>query len=103
MSFSTGGSPPFDPDSETPTNTNEPYLDWINSVLAQSSIPPVITTSYGDDEQTVSPYHYAAEPSPLRRLNTLRYPKIMQLVCATYLPSLAVEVSLPFSQAATLG
>lgn len=56
--WSTGGSPPFDPDSETPTNTNEPYLDWINSVLAQSSIPPVITTSYGDDEQTV-PQDYA--------------------------------------------
>jgi hypothetical protein len=25
--WSTGGSPPFNPDSLTPTNTNEPYLD----------------------------------------------------------------------------
>lgn len=52
-SLSTGGSPPFNPDSQTPTDTNEPYLDWLNFVLAQSSIPGVITTSYGDDEQTV--------------------------------------------------
>ena len=53
--YSTGGSPPFNPDSNTPTNTNEPYLDWLNFVLAQSSIPQTFTTSYGDDEQTVSP------------------------------------------------
>lgn len=52
--YSTGGSPPFIPDSETPTNTNEPYLDWLNFVLAQSSVPQTFTTSYGDDEQTVS-------------------------------------------------
>lgn len=52
--YSTGGSPPFNPDSNTPTNTNEPYLDWLNFILAQSSIPQTFTTSYGDDEQTVS-------------------------------------------------
>ncbi|KAF9448952.1 subtilisin-like protein [Macrolepiota fuliginosa MF-IS2] len=56
--WSTGGSPPFIPDSLTPTNTNEPYLDWLNFVLSQTSIPPVITTSYGDNEQTV-PNDYA--------------------------------------------
>jgi tripeptidyl-peptidase-1 len=56
--WSTGGSPPFIPDDNTPTNTNEPYVDWLNFVLNQSSIPPVITTSYGDDEQTV-PLDYA--------------------------------------------
>ncbi|KAM6496816.1 Peptidase S8/S53 domain containing protein [Amanita muscaria] len=56
--YSTGGSPPFIPDSNTPTDTNEPYLDWLNFVLSQSTIPQVITTSYGDDEQTV-PYDYA--------------------------------------------
>jgi tripeptidyl-peptidase-1 len=55
---STGGSPPFTPDENTPTNTNEPYLDWLNFTLAQTSIPQVLTTSYGDDEQTV-PYDYA--------------------------------------------
>ncbi|KAG7091987.1 hypothetical protein E1B28_008374 [Marasmius oreades] len=53
--YSTGGSPPFNPDSNTPTNTNEPYLDWLNFILSQSSIPLVFTTSYGDDEQTVPP------------------------------------------------
>ncbi|RDX48143.1 subtilisin-like protein [Lentinus brumalis] len=56
--YSTGGSPPFDPDSNTPTNTNEPYLDWLNFILNQTSIPQTFTTSYGDDEQTV-PFDYA--------------------------------------------
>ncbi|KAI9444519.1 subtilisin-like protein [Lactarius indigo] len=56
--WSTGGSPPFIPDSNTPTNTNEPYLDWLNFVLAGTSIPQTISTSYGDDEQTV-PQDYA--------------------------------------------
>ena len=56
--YSTGGSPPFFPDSQTPTNTNEPYLDWLNFVLAGSSIPQTISTSYSDDEQTV-PIDYA--------------------------------------------
>lgn len=51
--FSTGGSPPFIPDSNTPTNTNEPYLDWLDFVLNSTSIPQTISTSYGDDEQTV--------------------------------------------------
>jgi len=58
-SYSTGGSPPFQADLNTPTNTNEPYLTWLNYVLGQSSVPQVISTSYGDDEQTV-PYSYAS-------------------------------------------
>ncbi|EKM50516.1 uncharacterized protein PHACADRAFT_263851 [Phanerochaete carnosa HHB-10118-sp] len=58
--YSTGGSPPFTPDSNTPSNTNEPYLDWLNFILAQSSVPQTFTTSYGDDEQTV-PSDYATE------------------------------------------
>lgn len=53
--YSTGGSPPFVPDSQTPTDTNEPYLDWLNFILSQSTIPQTITTSYGDDEQSVPP------------------------------------------------
>ncbi|KAG7444455.1 subtilisin-like protein [Guyanagaster necrorhizus] len=56
--YSTGGSPPFNPDSETITDTNEPYLDWLNYILANDTIPQTFTTSYGDDEQTV-PYDYA--------------------------------------------
>ncbi|MCJ1320877.1 hypothetical protein MMC15_006218 [Xylographa vitiligo] len=55
--FTTGGSPPFKPDLLTPTDTNEPYLAWLNFVLAMTAnnLPQTISTSYGDDEQTVPP------------------------------------------------
>ncbi|KAF7317715.1 Subtilisin-like protein [Mycena kentingensis (nom. inval.)] len=56
--YSTGGSPPFIPDSITTSNTNEPYLEWLNFVLNQTTMPQTFTTSYGDDEQTV-PQDYA--------------------------------------------
>ncbi|KAL1762764.1 peptidase S8/S53 domain-containing protein [Schizophyllum commune] len=56
--YSTGGSPPYNEDSQTPTNTNEPYLDWLEYILDQDDIPQTFTTSYGDDEQTV-PQDYA--------------------------------------------
>jgi len=58
--WSTGGSPPFTPDLATPYNTNEPYLEWLNFILGQpkDQIPKVISTSYGDNEQTV-PASYA--------------------------------------------
>ena len=56
--FSTGGSPPFNPDDNTPTDTNEPYLAWVQYALSAQDIPQVISTSYGDDEQTV-PLSYA--------------------------------------------
>ncbi|KAK5099652.1 hypothetical protein LTR24_001311 [Lithohypha guttulata] len=58
ISYSTGGSPPFQPDLLTPTNTNEPYLDWLEYVSNQEDVPQTISTSYGDDEQTV-PLSYA--------------------------------------------
>ena len=57
--YSTGGSPPFIPDSRNPRNGNEPYLDWLNFLAAQPSIPQTFTTSYADHEQTV-PADYAA-------------------------------------------
>ncbi|KAF2704980.1 subtilisin-like protein [Pleomassaria siparia CBS 279.74] len=57
-SYSTGGEPPFIPDIGTPTNTNEPYLAWVNWLLKQKSIPRVISTSYGEPEQTI-PRSYA--------------------------------------------
>ncbi|KAJ7230500.1 peptidase S8/S53 domain-containing protein [Mycena pura] len=56
--YSTGGSPPFITDSNTPSDTNEPYLDWLNFILSQTTVPQTFTTSYGDDEQTV-PLDYA--------------------------------------------
>ena len=56
--YSTGGSPPFTPDLATMTDTNEPYLTWLNYALAQADLPLVLSTSYGDDEQSV-PLSYA--------------------------------------------
>ncbi len=58
FTFNTGGQPPFYPDAATPTDTNEPYLTWVQYILAQQNIPQVISTSYGDDEQSV-PLSYA--------------------------------------------
>ncbi|KAJ7623738.1 peptidase S8/S53 domain-containing protein [Roridomyces roridus] len=56
--YSTGGEPPFNASSTTPTNTNEPYLDWLNYLLNQTTIPQTLSNSYGDQEQTV-PLDYA--------------------------------------------
>ncbi|KAF2729149.1 subtilisin-like protein [Polyplosphaeria fusca] len=57
-SYSTGGRPPHIPDLTTPDNNNEPYLTWVNWLLEQDSFPQVISTSYGEPEQTV-PKSYA--------------------------------------------
>ncbi|KAG2753011.1 subtilisin-like protein [Suillus brevipes Sb2] len=56
--YTTGGEPIYIPDLVTPNNTNEPYTYWLEHVLSQDDIPQTISTSYGDDEQTV-PYTYA--------------------------------------------
>jgi tripeptidyl-peptidase I len=56
--YSTGGSPPFNPDVNTPTNTHEPYLAFLNHILTRKKLPWVLSTSYGDDEQSV-PESYA--------------------------------------------
>lgn len=56
--YSTGGRPPFHPDIDTPTNNNEPYADFLDYVLSLDNPPLVISTSYGDPEQTV-PRAYA--------------------------------------------
>lgn len=58
FAYNTGGSPPFIPSLSTPTDTNEPYLAFLNYILAQDDIPNVFSSSYGDDEQTV-PQSYA--------------------------------------------
>ncbi|KAJ7750059.1 tripeptidyl peptidase A [Mycena maculata] len=59
--YITNSVPPYIPDQnqdgEQP-GVNEPYLDFIDYVLALDDPPTVITTSYGDDEQTV-PRDYA--------------------------------------------
>lgn len=57
--YTTGGSPPFiDDESLKGVNGNEPYLDWVNHLLAQTDLPLTISNSYADDEQTV-PKDYA--------------------------------------------
>ncbi|PWN28386.1 subtilisin-like protein [Jaminaea rosea] len=56
--YSTAGRPPFKADAFTPTNTNEPYEDELNYLIGLKKLPSVLSTSYGDDEQTV-PLEYA--------------------------------------------
>ncbi|KAI0080805.1 tripeptidyl peptidase A [Panus rudis PR-1116 ss-1] len=51
--YSTAGRPPFKPSVGTPTNTNEPYTDWLDFVLSHPNPPQTISTSYADEEQTV--------------------------------------------------
>jgi len=51
--YSTAGRPPFKPDAIVPTDTNEPYTDWLDFVLSHPNPPLAISTSYGDHEQTV--------------------------------------------------
>jgi tripeptidyl-peptidase-1 len=51
--YSTAGRPPFMPDSDTLVNNNEPYTDFLDFVLSNEDLPLVMTTSYGDHEQTV--------------------------------------------------
>lgn len=57
ISYSTGGQQPgFKPDNFTKTNSNEPYLAWVTKMvsLSDDELPYVVSTSYADNEQTVS-------------------------------------------------
>ncbi|KNF02662.1 hypothetical protein PSTG_04259 [Puccinia striiformis f. sp. tritici PST-78] len=58
--YSVGGSPPFIADLATPENSNEPFLEWLQFMFGkpQEEIPKVISSSYGDEEQSV-PLSYA--------------------------------------------
>ncbi|KAL4961557.1 S53 family peptidase [Aspergillus stella-maris] len=61
--FTTGGRGKLVPDLSSPDpeeNSNEPFLEFLQSVLKlnQSALPQVISTSYGEDEQTI-PESYA--------------------------------------------
>ena len=69
--YSTEGSPPFIPDSITLNNTNEPYLDWLDFILSQETIPQTISTSYGDDEQTVPPEYAKSVCNMFARLGAM--------------------------------
>ncbi|KAK2744003.1 polynucleotide 3'-phosphatase [Myotisia sp. PD_48] len=56
--FTTGGRGPLVPDLEQPdegSNSNEPYLDQLHYLrsLPNEKLPAVLTTSYGENEQSV--------------------------------------------------
>lgn len=59
--YSTGGLGELVPDLDQPSvNENEPYLDFLTYILGvpDDELPQTITTSYGEDEQSV-PEAYA--------------------------------------------
>ena len=56
--FTTAGRPPFNPSAGTTENNSEPYLEFLQYLLLQKNPPQTISTSYGDEEQTV-PIEYA--------------------------------------------
>ncbi|KAH9990680.1 Pro-kumamolisin [Xylariaceae sp. FL0662B] len=58
VAWNVGGEPPFIPSRAKVKNTNEPYMEWLNHILAQDDLPQVISVSYADEEQTV-PESYA--------------------------------------------
>ncbi|KAI1107157.1 subtilisin-like protein [Jackrogersella minutella] len=56
--YSTGGRAPLIPDLDQPdpsTGSNEPYLEYLTYLLglADTDLPHTLTTSYGEDEQSV--------------------------------------------------
>lgn len=58
IEYSTGGRAPLLPDQDQPTlsdDQNEPYLELLSYLLKlpQHKLPKVLTTSYGEDEQSV--------------------------------------------------
>ncbi|KJA29734.1 hypothetical protein HYPSUDRAFT_196076 [Hypholoma sublateritium FD-334 SS-4] len=58
--FTTAGRAPFIPDLDEPAgdDENEPYTTWLDFILSMPNPPLAISTSYGDDEQTV-PFSFA--------------------------------------------
>ncbi|KAJ4253783.1 hypothetical protein NW762_010177 [Fusarium torreyae] len=61
VEYIAGGAPPFVPNIDQPTaadNQNEPYLPYFRYLLSQKKLPAVISTSYGDEEDSV-PQEYA--------------------------------------------
>ncbi|CAK7231434.1 hypothetical protein SCUCBS95973_007915 [Sporothrix curviconia] len=62
IEYSTGGRGPLVPTPEEPTEpgSNEPYLEFLTYVLAlnDSQLPQTLSTSYGEEEQSV-PAEYA--------------------------------------------
>ncbi|KGO69681.1 Peptidase S8/S53, subtilisin/kexin/sedolisin [Penicillium italicum] len=53
--YNVGSKPPFLPRQNHTENRNEPYLVWLEYLLAQKELPRVISISYADDEKSVPP------------------------------------------------
>lgn len=85
--WSTNGIPPIWPDDLTTTALNnagagnEPYLNWVQYVLSQSSVPNVISTSYDDDEQSVPIvcFHGSLQCYKLTQCVVVRYPRLRRI------------------------
>ena len=62
VEFSTGGLGPLVPTPDQPNQpgSNEPYFEFLTNILAlpDSSLPQTLSTSYGEEEQSV-PKDYA--------------------------------------------
>jgi tripeptidyl-peptidase-1 len=62
LEYSTGGRGPLVPTADQPSQpgSNEPYLEFLQYILAQpdAALPQTLTTSYGEEEQSV-PQEYA--------------------------------------------
>ena len=93
--YSVGGSPPIVGGG---TNTNEPYLEFLNYLLSlnTASLPNTVSISYGDDE--VGTLYRKSQPLSLSLLLPLNSPPTrtqslcrMPTMCATSSPSLALE------------
>jgi tripeptidyl-peptidase-1 len=53
--YVTNGTQNFTADKDTTSNTNEPYMDWLQFMLKEDTVPQTIISPFGDDEQTVPP------------------------------------------------
>ena len=96
--YSTGGSPPFIPDEGTDTNSNEPYLDWLNFILNQTTIPQTV----GSFQHFLMKFALTANVSSLRAtamMNRL-FPSTMLHKSATCSPSWVPVVAALCSAAA---
>lgn len=102
--YSTGGLGELVPDLDEPTarsNQNEPYLDFLHYLLGlpDHELPTTLTTSYGEDEQSVPESYTNAYVKQPFETDPAAY---LSLEPATSLPSLVHAEFLCFSPAETL-
>lgn len=68
VEYSTGGRGPLVPtaDQPKPPGSNEPYLEFLTYLVNQTDLPQTLTTSYGEEEQSI-PKEYALKVCDLFR------------------------------------